>query len=219
MKNRDKNKIILTVSAILIVLSIIITVIAYIVEKNKTEEANKNTTEAPVVSTTNAPDTAVTPDATPVEPDTSTPVVDTGDNKPGKYEVATNTQPLGIRIKPEEDASRAGSIPKGTEIDVLATYGDWAYTKYNDTSGWVALKYLKFIEDGEAPEHSIGKYIIATKNDPLNIREKPEKYTSSKGKIEKGTEVEILTVCGDWGYVVYEDTNGWLPFEYLEKVN
>ena len=219
MKKRDKNKVILTISAILIAFSIIITVIAYIVEKNKAEESNNNTTETPVVSTTNTPDNSETPDVSDVAPETSAPVVDTGDNKPGKYEVVTNTQPLGIRLKPEQDASRTGSIPKGTEIDVFATYGDWAYTKYNNAYGWVSLKYLKFIEDGETPEHSIGKYIIATKNDPLNIREKPERNTTKKGKIEKGTEVEILTVCGDWGYVIYEDTQGWLPFEYLEAVN
>ena len=219
MKNRDKNKIILAISAILIVFSIIITIVAYIIEKKKTDEANNNTTQTPVVSTTQAPGNTDNSSTDIVEPETTDSVVDSGDNKPGKYKVITNTQPLGMRIKPEQDASRTGSIPKGTEIDVLATYKDWAYTKYDNTSGWVSMKYLEFIESGEAPEHSIGSYNIATKNDPLNLRAKPEKYSSSKAKIDKGTQVEILTVCGDWGYVIYEDNYGWLPFEYLEKAN
>lgn len=219
MKNRDKNKIILTISAILILFSIIITLIAYIVEKNKSEQAKENTTQTPVVSTTQAPVDTENLNTTPVEPETTEPVINSGDNKPGKYKVVTNTQPLGIRIAPEKDSSRAGSIPKGTEIEVLATYKEWAYTKYESTSGWVAMEYLQFIEAGEAPEHSIGTYNIATKNDPLNLRAKPEKYSTSKSKIEKGTQIEILTVYDDWGFVIYEDNYGWLPFEYLEAAN
>lgn len=217
MKNRDKNKIILVISAVLIVISIAITSVAFVVEKRKTDEANIKASQQALIESMeeshqqeqNAPVTT---------PQTTAPQ-QSSNNKPGIYKVVTNTQPLGIRTRPENDASRAGSVAKDSEVEIFATYDGWAYVKDDDNWGWLNMEYLELIEETELPAHTEGKYIVATQNDPLNIREKPKKYATSKDQLPKGTEIEVLTVCEDWGYVEYEGTTGWVPFEYLEAVN
>lgn len=215
MKKTDKNKVILLISAVLIVISIAITSVAFVVEKGKTEKANIKASQEAVLSSMEATKEETLPVTV---PETQAPE-QTSNSKPGIYKVVTNTQPLGIRTRPENDASRAGSVPKGSEVEIFATYDGWAYVKDDDAWGWLNMEYLELIEEKELPENTEGKYIVATKNDPLNLREKPKKYASSKKQLEKGTEIEVLTVCEDWGYVEYDGVSGWVPFEYLEAVN
>lgn len=215
MKFKDKNTLVLVISAILIVIAVIIAVVATAVEKNRIESENNSTSE--IVSTTseNKSDESVQ-DGTQAQPDgTQQPVADSS-NVPGKYTVATQNDPLGIRLTPKADAERIYELPKGSEIEVLATFDDWAYVKKDGVNGWVNLKYLTLVEKTESPKHSAGKYTIGTQNDPLGIRVKPEADAQRNGEVPKGEEVEILTVCGEWGYVEYGEYSGWLSFEYLK---
>ena len=62
---------------------------------------------------------------------------------PGKYVIGTQDDPLGIRTKPEQDAERAGEVPKGETVEILAVYGEWGYVNYNGINGWLSFQYLK----------------------------------------------------------------------------
>ena len=216
MKFKDKNTLVLVISAILIVIAVIIAVVATAFEKNRIEKENNSTSE--IVSTTNEnkPDTSVQ-NGTQAQPDTTAqqPVAD-GSNVPGNYTVATQNDPLGVRLTPKADAERIYELPKGSEIEALATFDEWAYVKKEGVNGWVNLKYLTLVEKAEAPKHSAGKYTINTQDDPLGIRVKPEADAQRNGEVPKGEEVEILTVCGEWGYVEYGEYSGWLSFQYLK---
>ena len=64
-----------------------------------------------------------------------------------------------------------------------------------------------------------GKYKIATKDDPLGLRLEPNTTSDRLIYVPKGHEVEVLAVWEDWGYVVYEQTGGWLSMNYLELVS
>ena len=64
-----------------------------------------------------------------------------------------------------------------------------------------------------------GKYKIATKDDPLGLRLEPNTSSDRLIYVPKGHEVEVLAVWEDWGYVVYEQTGGWLSMNYLELVS
>ncbi len=222
MKFKDKNTIVLIISAALIVLAVLIAVISFAVEKSKVEK-DKITTEAvdttkgnvnnDIVNNDDKTDNSSKPESS--APDTTKPASN-GDNAPGKYKVATQNDPLGVRLSPSSDAERVYEVQKGSEINVLATYKDWAFVKVDNVSGWVAKQYLEFIEKGDAPAHENGKYIIGTQDDPLGIRVKPEDDAERNGEVPKGATVEILTVCGEWGYVEYEGKSGWLSFKYLK---
>ncbi len=218
MKFRDKNNIVLAISAFLVVLAVIIAVVATTVEKKR---VTSQTTEAPVVQTTNkkAPATtktdAVTPDeSAPVE--STQAVVDTN-NVPGKYIVITQEDPLAMRSNPDADSQRISELPKDSEVTVLATYDNWAYVAKDDVNGWVKKDFIKLSEKAEAPEHATGKYTINTESDALGMRSKPDSNAERVGEIAKGKEVDVLTVCGDWGFIKVDDTYGWASIEFMKK--
>lgn len=64
-----------------------------------------------------------------------------------------------------------------------------------------------------------GKYKIATKDDPLGLRLEPNTNSDRLIYVPKGYEVEVLAVWEDWGYIVYEQTGGWVSMNYLELVS
>ncbi len=229
MKTRDKNKVILTVAAILIAISIAITLIAFIYEKSLVKDGENNDTPPKTTASdkqdkndNKKPEETKAPDNTESEtkaPDTTkAEAIVTGDNKPGTYKVTTKDSPLGIRTKPEQTANQSGNVAKGSEVKIVATYGDWAYYHEEASFGWLSMKYLELVSEGDAPKYSIGKYAVKTDNETVIIREEPENYTAVRGRAKKDTQVEVLTVAGDWGYVETQDGSGWLPFENLEKI-
>ncbi len=209
---KDKNNVVLAISAALIVLAAIIAIVSTTIEKKKIETL---TSTNEVVSTS---DEAKKPEnnTQSVAPDTTAPVASNDGNTPGTYTVNTQNDPLGVRLNPNADSERIYELPKGSDVSVLCTYDKWAYVEVDGVNGWVNIDYLQLKEKGEAPKHSAGKYTIGTQNDPLGIRVKPQSDAQRNGEVPKGEEVEILTVCGDWGYVVYGENSGWLSFEYLK---
>lgn len=64
-----------------------------------------------------------------------------------------------------------------------------------------------------------GKYKIATKDDPLGLRLEPNTSSDRLIYVPKGHEVEVIAIWEDWGYVVYEQTGGWVSMNYLELVS
>lgn len=224
-KAPNKNNLLLTISAILIVIAVIITAVATIYEK-KASEAPGNAESANTVSTVKttaaetkknteekAPETT-TPTTKPVE--TTAPAA--SNDKTGKYTVNTQEDPLSIRLNATDNTSTIGKIPKGTEIEILAVYGEWGYVNYNGTGGWVAMKFVKFVSaSATAQKNTTGKYTVSD-SDSVSIRIKAENGAPTDGSVPSGTEIEILAVCGDWGYMKYQDNMGWLPFDSLKKV-
>ena len=222
-KSLNKNRLLLIISAVLIVIALIITIVATIYEKNAgkaqppADSTNAITTTEPdetkkATDETNPPKA---PDTTNVE--TTTPIVSTG--KTGKYTIATQNDPLGIRLNASTNTTTVGAIPKGTEIEILAVYEDWGYVNYQGTGGWVPMKYVKFVSASETQQkYSTGKYKV-TESGNLSIRIKAETGAPTDGSIPSGTEIEVISVCGDWGYMKHQDKMGWLPFESLKKVS
>lgn len=198
---KNKNNVILMISALLIVIAVIITCVATAVEHGKTKEAEKTDTSSTSAATTSS------------VPETSEKTV--ADNGAGTYIVNTQSTPLNLRDVP--DGNSIYEIPKGAKITVQAVYGDWGYVSYEGVGGWVAMKYIKLATPStEVAEYKTGKYTIATQSDPLGIRSKPEDDAEWLHGVPKGTEVEILAVVGEWGYVEYKGTEGWLNFQYLK---
>lgn len=196
---KDKNNVVLAISAGLIILAIIIALIATGAEKKRIEKATSTETTETVDSDNNT------------SSDEEIKL-----NTPGKYKVTTQTGSLTLRNQPNNKSQTVGSLPKDSTVVVLATYDDWAYIETDDTYGWAALKYLQLIEETAAPKHATGKYIINTESTPLGIRSRPSNDSTRGAEIEKGVEVEILAVVDEWGYVEYEDNHGWLSFQYLK---
>ncbi len=67
-------------------------------------------------------------------------------NKPGKYIINTQEDPLSIRTQ-ITDGERSAEIPKGETVDILAVCegdeGEYGLVEYDGTFGWLPFKYLK----------------------------------------------------------------------------
>lgn len=166
-KLRNKNTIVLIISALLIVTAIIVAVVATATAGNDKKAAEKTTTEEAVeldleaIANMNSSnkndkneDKADKADDV-VADDSTTEATEAATEKPvannssayatGTYKVATQEDPLGMRIQPNADADRLLYIDKGTEVEVLAVWGDWGYVVYNSTGGWLSMNYLELV--------------------------------------------------------------------------
>jgi hypothetical protein len=43
-----------------------------------------------------------------------------------------------------------------------------------------------------------------------------EMKANAVNQIPKGTEIDVLAVCGNWGYVKYDGYYGWLSMDYIK---
>lgn len=218
-KKLDANKIILIIAAGLIAIAILITCVASIYEhslKDKNDETKPDVSVSDTLKDNeNKGDTTKPAES---KPATTKPSANAGKNGAGKYKVVTQNDPLGIRIQAAKDSERVSEIPKGSEIEILTVYDKWGYVNYDGVGGWVAMEYVELISATNVNvKHEPGKYTIATQDDPLGIRTKPEQDAERAGEVPKGETVEILAVYGEWGYVNYDGINGWLSFQYLKN--
>jgi uncharacterized protein YgiM (DUF1202 family) len=132
---KNKNTVVLAVSAILILIAIIVAIAASAGgDKNK-----KETTTNPTENVSLDLGAIANKNNQANKPNSSTNVK----NEPGKYKIATKEDPLGLRIKPSTDADRLLYINKGETVEVLAVWEDWGYVVYGNTGGWLSMNYLE----------------------------------------------------------------------------
>lgn len=209
---RDKNNLILIISGGLIVLAIIIAIIGNVASKDK------NNVQPSVVETV-----AGESDDSAVNNDDSDNMVSASNG--GIYKVATQNDPLTIRLSPSASATAVDGIAKGSEIEILGVYTDangdnFGFVIIGGSSGWVNMKYTEFVSESTVKTvHGLGKYIVNSYDGELSIRRRPDDSNLGTA-IPNGTEVNILSVCQgntcEWGLVEYNGEVGWLPFTYLK---
>ena len=127
-KLKEKNTLILTISAVMLIAAVIIAISTAASSSKAVKKVTE--TEAPV-STTAA---------------TTAETAKSYIYNPGKYRVATgNNDSLCLRLEPNTTSDRIIYIASGTEVDIIAVWGDWGYTVYGNTGGWLSLNYLELI--------------------------------------------------------------------------
>ena len=168
-KLRNKNTIVLIISALLILTAVIVAVVATASANNDKKEAEKTTTEEAVSldleaianmnsSNKDKGDKNKNDKKTESDSDDSTkeattdkitekPVVNNNSSSyaTGTYKVATQDDPLGMRLQPNAEADRILYIDKGAEVEVLAVWDDWGYVVHNNTGGWLSMSYLELV--------------------------------------------------------------------------
>lgn len=100
-------------------------------------------------------------------------------------------------------AANAGVSGTGTSISSSIPYGDSSSSSTDAAS---------------SANYETGTYTVNTATDPLSLRLAPSGSgdTTTICTIPKGTKVEVLAVKGEWGYVVYGKTGGWVAMKYLK---
>lgn len=138
---KNKNTVVLAVSALLIVIAIIVAIAA---SAGGNADKKKETTTKPTESVNLDLGAIANKNNQSDKKDNTSANVK---NEPGKYKIATKDDPLGLRIKPGTDADRLLYIDKGETVEVLAVWEDWGYVVYGTTGGWLSMNYLERVAD------------------------------------------------------------------------
>ena len=51
-----------------------------------------------------------------------------------------------MRLEPNTSSMRIIDIPKGETVEVIAVWNDWGYVVYNQSGGWLSMKYLEKVK-------------------------------------------------------------------------
>lgn len=98
-------------------------------------------------------------------------------------------------------------IKNGQNVIVLAKVGSWKYLQTNDNkSGWVK---------GSLIVNPAQSSTVKNVKSYANLYKGPAKKTGTKGKVYKGTAVEIKEKVNNWRHVKIGDTEGWIWAEYV----
>lgn len=151
----------------------------------------------------------------------------------GKYEVC-NTAKVNIRALPTTSSTDLGDLYKGTVIDVLGFYGEWAAFIYNGEDCWVYTDYLtpyvkkltvEFDANGGVASETSRTYEIGATFGELPTAEKTDRillgWYSGTTKYTAGStapDADALVLKAKWGvcgYVDVDEDSWYAP--YVER--
>ena len=149
--------------------------------------------------------------------------------------VATKSSNLNVRNGPNGD--RIGSLPKGTQVNVVEVKGDWS--KINSPiSGWVSTSYLSSsVVLSNSNTASSTKYTAGTYKTTSNLHVRTGPGTNYKIKTYsqltsnaraqnrklgnnkangyiKGITCTVTQINGNWG----KTASGWICLDYCKKI-
>jgi len=132
----------------------------------------------------------------------------------GKYLVTASV--LNIRKSPKTSSAVAGTVTRGTVVNITQLNGDWGYVNSGaEVKGWVALKYVS-----RNAESTAAATTYAVTASILNVRSGASTGSSRIGKLTRGTEVVVTQTKGNWGKVRYTESGkmreGWVSLDYLK---
>lgn len=90
-------------------------------------------------------------------------------------------------------------IPSGSQVQVIDSAEDWYEVVYNNQRGYVYTSYL-----------STTKYTWTD----VFLRSYPSAESNPVTLVPEKSEVQVLSVTGDWSYVIYNDKRGYI-FSYF----
>ena len=122
--------------------------------------------------------------------------------------VATNI--TGLYERPTFGMPLSSELQYGTELDILDTEGNWAFTLQKDGYlGWAYRPYLSE-EQVMTPTHLVLSPVI-------ELREAPDKIGEVITRLVGGTGVSLVEKRDEWSLVKANKT-GWLPSSALRTL-
>lgn len=145
--------------------------------------------------------------------------------------VVVTADALNLREKPSTQSGIRGKLSRGKTLTALKQVGVWLYVEDGHIDGWVHSNYVKDANSNSNSSNnntndgttSNQKWngVISTNGKPLNVRVGAGTNYSSKGVLQTGTKVQVLSEKNDktgkpWLYVSYK-VSGRTEFGYVSK--
>ena len=134
-----------------------------------------------------------------------------------------NTDGLNVRTGPSTSYSSIGKLNKGTKVQVISESAGWSKINYNNKIAYVSSGYLKTVyldKKTTNTEDSTEQYkeIKVVNTNGLNVRKGPSTSYSSIGKLNKGSNVEVISESAGWSKINYNNTTAYVATMYLDKI-
>ena len=116
---------------------------------------------------------------------------------------------LNVRKGAGTAYARMGLLKKGDKVQVLSVTGGWAKIAYGDAVGYVSANYLTF--DAVQPEVH---YVVCR---ALNVRKTPSTKLPRVGLLQRGEQVQVLSVENGWAKIAFNGGEAYVSAGYLSK--
>ena len=122
--------------------------------------------------------------------------------------VNTDKEGLEFRTAPTVNSPTYGPLPDGSQAEVIAVNGSWAYSYYNGQYGWL---YTDYLYNG-----SFQAKVYNTENEGLSLKRTADINSDRILTIPEGQEITIDSVSGSWGHTTYNGSQGWVYLKYIK---
>ena len=112
-----------------------------------------------------------------------------------------------LRQAPDTESQILAELARGTEVEVLATEGNWHRVLYNDQVGYIRSDYLFLKSAG-----SCGAYVI---DDNTALRGGPGDSAYVVAALGAGRGVKVKTIIGEWYFVHVDELSGYVKSSEL----
>ena len=137
-------------------------------------------------------------------------------NKESTLVMANVSKTLNVREEPDEDANKVGVLYKDCGGKILDRKDGWTKIQSGDVIGWANDELLLFDDDAEALANEVGKQIVISNTNALNVRAEASTDAEVLGVLTQNTIVDMIGEEEDgWISVDYNDETGFVQAEYV----
>ena len=120
---------------------------------------------------------------------------------------------LNVRAGAGMNYSVITVAPRGATVTYISNLRGWWYVRLSSgTTGYVDKQYLTPVSAAETGTYTVPASVLL-------VRAKPNTDGKRVGKLTKGTNVYVSKLNGDWGYISYNGTSGWVALRYLKTTS
>ena len=123
---------------------------------------------------------------------------------------------MNVREEPDEDSVKVGVLYKDCGGKILDRQDGWTKLQSGDLIGWAKDEYLLFDDEAEALANDVGKQIVTSQDNALNVRKEASSDAEVIGVLTENAFVDLIEDNGDgWITVDYNDETGYVQSEYV----
>lgn len=127
---------------------------------------------------------------------------------------------LRMRVEPSTGASTIVLIAKGETVSVQEKLDGWYKITYNGQTGYVSDDYVTYTPAAETPEEEPTlpeneNKAAEINGNSVNFRAEPSTDAEVIAKLDKGTEVNLLSTEDGWCKIEYDGQTGYVSADYV----
>ncbi len=140
----------------------------------------------------------------------------TADETETKIVMANVSRAMNVREEPSEDSAKVGVLYKDCGGKILERRDGWTKLQSGDLIGWAKDDYLLFDEDALSLAADVGKQIVTSQSNALNIRAEADENAEVLGVLTEKVFVDMIEDLGNgWISVDYNDETGYVQSDYV----